>query len=83
MTAQNKPIVLSLNKAIEVASDSSLDAFRYKNLYQAYYWQHVAYKANRLPSLTLNTNPIQFYRDITKRYDYDQNIDVYREQQTI
>lgn len=83
VTAQNKPIVLSLNKAIEVASDSSLDAFRYKNLYQAYYWQHVAYKANRLPSLTLNTNPVQFYRDITKRYDYDQNIDVYREQQTI
>ncbi len=81
--AQKNPIVLTLNRAIEVASDSSLDAFRYKNLYQAYYWQHIAYKANRLPSLTLNTNPVQFYRDITKRYDYDQNIDVYREQQTI
>lgn len=80
--AQNS-VVLTLDHAIEVAADSSLDAFRSKNLYQAYYWQYVAYKANRLPSLTLHTRPIEFYRDITKRYDYDQNIDVYREQQSI
>lgn len=77
------PVVLTLDRAIEVAADSSLDAFRSKNLYQAYYWQYVTYKANRLPSLTLHTKPIQFYRDITKRYDYEQNIDVYREQQSI
>lgn len=77
------PVVLTLDRAIEIAADSSLDAFRSKNLYQAYYWQYVAYKANRLPSLTLYTKPVEFYRDITKRYDYDQNIDVYREQQSI
>lgn len=76
-------IVLTLDKTITLASDSSLDAFRSKNLYLANYWQYRTYKANRLPSLTLYTNPIRYNRDIVQRYDSEQNIDVYREQQSI
>lgn len=74
---------LSLTKAIEIAADSSLSAYRAKNIYQASYWQYRSYRANRLPSLTLNTNPLQYNRNFTKRYDSQSNIDVYKTQQNL
>ena len=64
-----------------VAAQSSLSAFRYQNMYLSGYWEYRTYKANRLPSLTLNLMPAQYYRYITQRYDSEQNVDVYREQQ--
>lgn len=72
---------LDLEKTITMANDSSLLAFRYQNMYLSGYWEYRSYKAARLPSLTLNTTPAQYYRSITRRYDSQQNIDVYREQQ--
>lgn len=72
---------LSLQRAIEMANDSSLSAFRYQNMYLSGYWEYRTYKANRLPSLTLNLTPAQYYRYITQRYDSENNVDVYREQQ--
>lgn len=80
--AQEQPIVLTLTKTIEMAKDSSLEAFRTQNMYLANYWQYRTYKANRLPSLSMNLMPAQYYRDITKRYDSENNVDIYREQQT-
>lgn len=74
-------ITLNLQKAIEIANDSSLTAFRYQNMYLAGYWEYRTYKANRLPSMSLNLMPTQYYRYITQRYDSNQNVDVYREQQ--
>lgn len=73
---------LDLQQTIELANDSSLEAFRTKNLYLSGYWEYRTYKANRLPSLTLNMTPAQYYRDITKRYDSEQNLDIYRTQQS-
>ena len=64
-----------------MANDSSLSAFRYQNMYLSGYWEYRSYKAARLPSLTLNITPAQYYRYITQRYDSEQNLDVYREQQ--
>ncbi len=79
--AQNM-VVLSLEKTIELAADSSLQAFRNRNMYLSGYWQFRTYRAERLPSLTLNLTPAQYYRDITKRYDSGDDIDVYRKQQS-
>ena len=75
------PIKLNLKRTIELANDSSLSAFRYQNMYLAGYWEYRTYKANRLPSLTLNLMPAQYYRYITQRYDSNTDMDVYREQQ--
>ena len=75
------PITLTLEQTIALASDSSLEAFRSKNLYMASYWEYLAFKAGRLPSLTLNLTPGQFDRAITKRYDSESNLDIYRQQQ--
>ncbi|WP_080904309.1 TolC family protein [Parabacteroides sp. Marseille-P3160] len=74
---------LDLGECINLAIDSSLQAFRAKNLYQSSYWEYRSYKAGRLPSLTLNMTPIQYYRDFTRRYDSENNMDVYRRQQSL
>ena len=74
-------VTLDLQRTIELANDSSLSAFRYQNMYLSGYWQYRTYKANRLPSLTLNLMPAQYYRYITQRYDSNTDTDVYREQQ--
>lgn len=78
--AQSK--TLTLEKTIALAADSSLEAFRSKNMYLAGYWQYRTYKAERLPSLTLNFTPAEYYRDITRRYDSTEDIDIYRKQQS-
>ena len=81
-TVKAQEINLTLEKAIEQANDSSLEAYRSYNMYLSGYWEYRTYKANRLPSLTLKMTPAQYYRDITKRYDSEQNIDIYRNQQS-
>jgi outer membrane protein TolC len=75
-------LTLTLERTVTMAADSSLEAFRSKNMYLAGYWQFRTYRAARLPSLTLNLTPAQYYRDITRRYDSEQDIDVYRRQQS-
>jgi outer membrane protein TolC len=73
---------LDLFECIEIASDSSLQAFIADNYYKAGYWEYRSYKAARLPSLSLKMTPVQYNRNIVKRYDYQENIDVYRTQQS-
>lgn len=51
-------------------------------MYLSGYWEYRTYNANRLPSLTLNMTPAQYNRDITKRYDSEQDLDIYRSQQS-
>ena len=77
-----RTLTLSLQQTITMANDSSLEAFRTRNMYLSSYWEYRSYRANRLPSLTLNLTPAQYYRDITRRYDSGQDIDVYRSQQS-
>ena len=72
---------LNLERTITLANDSSLSAFRYQNMYLSGYWQYRSYKAARLPSLMLNMTPARYNRYITQRYDSQQDLDVYREQQ--
>lgn len=83
LAAFSQHVELSLNDAIKIATDSSLQAFRAKNLYMASYWQYKTYKAARLPLVTLNATPLQYHRSFTQRYDSEQNIDVYRSQQSL
>lgn len=79
--SQSKSITLTLDDAIALAADSSLTAFRYKNMYRSSYWAYRSYRANRLPSLTLDLIPAQYYRNMTQRYDSENDMDIFREQQ--
>jgi outer membrane protein TolC len=73
----------SLTESIEIAVDSSLQAFIAQNMYRSSYWSYRSFRAARLPSLNLQTNPLQYRRDFTKRYDSYENIDIYRQQQSL
>ena len=75
-------VVLSLEKTISLAADSSLEAFRTRNMFLSGYWEFRNFKAERLPSLSLNVTPAEYYRDITKRYDSENDRDIYRQQQS-
>jgi len=75
--AQEK-IILSLPEVIDIASQQSIDAFRNKNMYLASYWEYRFYKAERLPGITLSTNPLDFYRYRRKEYNWETNEDEYR-----
>ncbi len=81
---QRSPIkILSLDQAIEAATDSSLVAFKARNLYLSGYWQFKTFKAERLPSLTLDMSPFQYNRNIVKRYDSQNDVDIYKSQQSL
>lgn len=54
--------ILTLEQAIALASDSALEAFKNKNLYLSGYWEFRSFKANRLPSVTLNLMPANYNR---------------------
>ena len=73
--------VLDLQQTIRMANDSSLEAFRSKNLYLSGYWTWRTYKANRLPNLSFTATPAKYYRYFVERYNSELDMDVYRTQQ--
>ncbi|MCF6241888.1 MAG: TolC family protein, partial [Bacteroidales bacterium] len=82
LPAQNAQTI-SLKEVLDIAQKQSLDAFKSKNMYLASYWDYRSFVAKQLPFVDLNLNPFDLRRTITKRYDFDQNVDVFREQKTL
>ena len=78
---QPTTLTLDLERTVQLAGDSSLSAFRAKNMYLVSYWQHRTFIAGRLPSISLNMTPLQYNRRFIPRYDPVLDIDVYRRQQ--
>jgi len=79
--AQEKK-VMSLEEVIEMASKQSLDAFINTNMYLSSYWEFRYYKADRLPSLTLDATPFDYNRSVQKVYNFDENRDEFVERQS-
>ncbi len=71
--SQEKTLTLSLDDVIKIASEGSIDAFRNKNMYRASYWEYRYYKADKLPSLTLEATPFDFNRYRYKDYNFQTN----------
>lgn len=66
---QEKVIVnLTLDEVIELAHQQSLYSFRAKNMYLSSYWEFRSYKADRLPSLSLSSTPIDYDRSVRSRF---------------
>lgn len=74
---------MTLEEVISVASKQSLDAFINKNMYLSSYWEFRYYKADRLPSLTLDATPFDYNRSVQKVYNYDENRDEFVERQNL
>jgi outer membrane protein TolC len=75
-------VSLSLKDVIRIAADSSLAAFKARNLYQASYWEFRAYTAQKKPILSFDSYPVYYTRSLTKRYNSILDIDEYREEQS-
>ncbi len=80
INAQDEQL-LTLDDVIRIASQQSLDAFKNENMYRANYWQYRYFKADRLPSLTLDATVLDYNRSMQKVYNYDQNRDEYIERE--
>lgn len=74
---------ISLQDVLSLASKNSLDAFKAKRKYGVNYWQYKSFKSSLLPKINFESRPFTFNRALVKRYDSEQNIDVFREQQTL
>ncbi len=78
--SQSEKLSLSLDEVVRIAAKSSLDAFRYKNMYLSSYWEYRYYKADKLPSLSMSATPLDFnhskqrvYISETNEYRYVQS----------
>ncbi|MDD4107736.1 MAG: TolC family protein [Prolixibacteraceae bacterium] len=74
---------LTLDDVIDIASQQSLDAFRNKNMYLARYWEFRYFKADRLPTLTIEATPFDYNRSMQKVYNYDENRDEYKSREDL
>jgi len=74
---------ITLDDIIVLASKNSLDIFKAKRKYGVSYWQFRSFKSSLLPKIDFETRPFTFNRALVQRYDSEQNIDVFRQQQTI
>ncbi|APY12032.1 hypothetical protein BWZ22_12690 [Seonamhaeicola sp. S2-3] len=74
---------VTLNDILKLASKNSLDVFKAKRKYGVNYWQFRSFKSSLLPKIDFETRPFTFNRALIERYDSEQNIDVFRQQQTI
>lgn len=80
---QDKKQKVTLDDIIAVASKKTLDAFKAKQQYGASYWQFRSFKAGVLPKMNLELEPVTYNKSVSKRYDSENNIDVYRPQQNL
>ena len=69
---------LTLEQTIELAHKQSLSSFRAKNMYLSSYWEFRSFKADRLPSLSLSSNPIEFNRSVESDYNQENFVEVNR-----
>ncbi len=83
LEAQEKNVKLTLSQVIGIASQSSIDAFKQKNMYFSSYWAFKYYKANKLPSLAIGSNPLSYSNSIRQDYDYVQHTWIYSGQNNL
>lgn len=74
---------ITLDAVLDLASKHSLDVFKAKRQYGVDYWQFRSFKSSLLPKINFETNPFTYNSALIERYDSEQNIDVFRQQQTI
>ncbi len=72
--------VLKLEDAIILAQDSSAEGIKARKSFDVSYCKFLNYKANRLPSLTLFLTPLEYNRNVVKRYISETDRDEYRSQ---
>lgn len=75
-----KHVTMSLEQCIETAIQQSPEVLKHKYNFLSSYWLYKAYLAGLKPQISLQSTPIEYSSTFIKRYDYSQNIDIYRQQ---
>lgn len=75
--AQKESYSLSLDEVVKIAAQKSLDAFRNENMYLSSYWEYRYYKADKLPTLSLNTTPLDYNHYRKREYNFQTNEEEY------
>ncbi len=76
-------IILSLQEVIKLATDSSLSAFIAQNTYYAGYWNYRNFDTQKLPFLDFATTPVNFSRQVSQQYNFQDSSYYYVEEQTL
>lgn len=74
---------ISIEEVIRYAKKQSIDSQIATNAYIMDYWNYLNHKKAHYPMVTLTSNPIQYVQKIIKRYDSQNNLEVYKPQRTI
>jgi outer membrane protein TolC len=78
VTAQQESFSLSLDEVIKLGAKNSLDAFRNENMFLSSYWEFRYYKADKLPSLSLTSTPMDFSHSQSREYNITTNENEYK-----
>lgn len=76
-TAQTT-VRLDLERTVELATDSSLTADRYRSVFHEAHYAWLSWMASRKLQVELSTTPLQFEQVMTQRYISDTDNDEYR-----
>jgi outer membrane protein TolC len=71
---------LDLERAFQLATDSSVTADRYRSVFQEAHYAWLSWMAGRKPQIDLTSTPLQYEQYMTQRYVSDTDNDEYREQ---
>ena len=74
---------LSIEEIILIAHRNSINAQIAVNDYVADYWSYLNYKKKSYPMLAFYSNPVQYVQKFVRRYDSQNNLDVYKPQKSI
>lgn len=74
---------ITLNMILEKARISTLDMFKAKQKFGVSHWEFRSFKSSLLPKINFEAQPFTYNSTLVERYDSQQNIDVFRQQQTI
>lgn len=76
-------LLLDFHQCIDLALQNSIELKAAKTKLEAAEWRYKAYKACRMPQLSLQSHPLQYNNTFVSRYDYTNNREVYRNQKTL
>ena len=81
--AAQHAVCLDLERTVELATDSSLTADRYRSVFQEARYAWLSWMASRKLQLELSATPLQFEQVMTQRYVSDTDNDEYRQQKRL
>jgi len=77
LKGQSEQINLCVEEANKIDVQKSFDDFGNENMYMSSYWEYRYFKADRLPSISLNTTPFDYNHYRRKEYNFETNTDEY------